>query len=38
MNYAIDFAPHVAPALLWAFAAIAAIIGPAVFSWYLAAW
>jgi len=26
MNYAIDFAPHVAPALLWAMAAIAAII------------
>jgi hypothetical protein len=31
MNYAIDFAPHVAPALLWAMVAIAAIITLASF-------
>ena len=31
MNYAIDFAPHVAPALLWVFGAIAAIITLAAF-------
>jgi hypothetical protein len=31
MNYAVDFAPHVAPALLWAMVAIAAIITLASF-------
>ncbi len=32
MNYAIDFAPHVAPALLWAFGAVAAIVTLAAFA------